>query len=83
MNVPTARPVLMQRLASLLTLIFLFSVAPVTGQLAAPNATGVSMGHLHYVVRDVEANRKFWMDFGARPVKFGDREILKLPDVFI
>jgi catechol 2,3-dioxygenase-like lactoylglutathione lyase family enzyme len=41
------------------------------------------MGHLHYVVRDVEANRKFWMDFGARPVKFGNREILKLPDVFI
>lgn len=44
---------------------------------------GVSMGHLHYVVRDVEAHRKFWIDFGAAPVKVGNREMLKLPDVFI
>jgi len=29
--------------------------------LAAPNAAGVSMGHLHYRVRDVAANRRFWM----------------------
>jgi catechol 2,3-dioxygenase-like lactoylglutathione lyase family enzyme len=27
-------------------------------QLSAPNAAGASMGHLHYHVRDVEANRK-------------------------
>lgn len=73
----------MKRLASVLTLIFLLPLAPVRGQLASPNPTGVSMGHLHYVVRDVEANKTFWMDFGATPVKFGEREILKLPDVFI
>jgi catechol 2,3-dioxygenase-like lactoylglutathione lyase family enzyme len=69
--------------ASALTLILLWPLAPVRAQLASPNPMGVSMGHLHYVVRDVEANRKFWIDFGARPVKFGDREILKLPEVFI
>ena len=73
----------MTRLASVLTLIVLLPPAPVRAQLAAPNAMGVSMGHLHYVVRDVEANRKFWMDFGATPVTFGGNEILKLPDVFI
>ena len=26
-------------------------------QLAAPNAAGVAMGHLHYHVRDIAANR--------------------------
>jgi catechol 2,3-dioxygenase-like lactoylglutathione lyase family enzyme len=73
----------MTRLASVLTLIFLWPLTPVRAQLASPNPSGVSMGHLHYIVRDVEAHRKFWMDFGATPVKFGSREILKLPDVFI
>lgn len=73
----------MKRLALVLTLIVLSSPAPVGAQLASPNAAGVSMGHFHYVVRDVEAHRKFWMDFGATPVKIGGREVLKLPDVFI
>jgi len=73
----------MTRLASVLTLIVLWPPAPAGAQLAFPNATGVSMGHLHYVVRDVEANRTFWIDFGATPAKVGNREMLKLPDVFI
>jgi aldose sugar dehydrogenase len=34
-------------------------------QLAAPNASGVAMGHLHYRVRDVEANKKFWIALGG------------------
>jgi catechol 2,3-dioxygenase-like lactoylglutathione lyase family enzyme len=72
-----------RRLASLLPLILLLHLAPLQAQLAPPNAMGVSMGHLHYVVRNVEANRKFWIDFGATPVKFGSREILRLPEVFI
>lgn len=73
----------MTRLALALTLMVLLTAAPVGAQLARPNAAGVSMGHLHYVVRDVEAHRKFWMDFGATPVKVGNREALKLPDVFV
>ncbi len=73
----------MNGLASVLTLIVLLPPAPVGAQLASPNAAGVSMGHLHYVVRDVEAHRKFWMDFGATSVQLGNREVLKLPDVFI
>ncbi|MBI2185777.1 MAG: VOC family protein [Acidobacteria bacterium] len=73
----------MRTLASVVTLAALLLEAPVRAQLAAPNPAGVTMGHLHYVVRDVEANRKFWMDFGATPVKIGSREALKLPEVFI
>jgi len=56
-------------------------------QLAAPNAAGVAMGHLHYRVRDVEANRKFWLALGAdRSVRLQadpHLEILKLHDVLV
>jgi aldose sugar dehydrogenase len=37
-------------------------------QLAPPNASGVAMGHLHYRVRDVEANKKFWIALGGEEV---------------
>jgi catechol 2,3-dioxygenase-like lactoylglutathione lyase family enzyme len=36
--------------------------------LGTPNAAGVAMGHLHYRVRDVEANKRFWMALGGKPV---------------
>ncbi len=52
-------------------------------QLSSPNKAGVAMGHLHYFVRDVEANKKFWMTLGATPSKQGDGEILKIPGVLI
>jgi hypothetical protein len=54
----------MRRLAATLTFVALWLLAPVRAQLASPNAMGVSMGHFHYVVGDVEPNRKFWIDFG-------------------
>jgi glucose/arabinose dehydrogenase len=44
-------------------------------QLAPPNGSGVAMGHLHYRVRDVEANKKFWVALGGEEVRglAGDR----------
>ena len=50
-------------------------------QLATPNPSGVAMGHLHYRVRDVEANKKFWIALGGdvRSVRLQpDREIVVL-----
>src|SRR6185436_19754750 len=38
-------------------------------QLAAPNASGVAMGHLHYRVRDVDANKQFWLALGGEEVR--------------
>ena len=32
------------------------------GQLAAPNAQGVTMGHVHLHVKDVAAQTHFWVD---------------------
>jgi len=66
--------------------------APTRGpSLAAPNAAGVSMGHLHYRVRDVAANRRFWIALGGTPLaltptsKFAapGREIVRFQDVLV
>jgi glucose/arabinose dehydrogenase/extradiol dioxygenase family protein len=58
-------------------------------QLAAPNSAGVAMGHLHYRVRDVEANKRFWTTLGGQAVDRGRQgaagavEIVKFPDVLV
>lgn len=52
-------------------------------QLSPPNTAGVAMGHLHYHVRDVEANRKFWISLGGKPIRLGTAEALKFPDVLV
>jgi catechol 2,3-dioxygenase-like lactoylglutathione lyase family enzyme len=57
--------------------------AHTSAQLAAPNATGVAMGHLHFQVRDVDATRKFWVALGGRTVKVGAVDAVKLPDVLV
>jgi catechol 2,3-dioxygenase-like lactoylglutathione lyase family enzyme len=69
-------------LISSLSFVLLFP-GSVQGQLLHPNESGVTMGHLHYKVRDVDANKKFWIALGATPVKFDTREVLKFHSVLI
>ena len=45
--------------------LLLAAAAPAAGQVPAPNAAGVAMGHLHYYVRDVDASRRFWSALGG------------------
>src|SRR5690349_4639587 len=71
------------RLAAVVSLVVLWPADAAHAQLAAPNAAGVSMGHLHYHVSDVEANKKFWVAMGGVPGKFGTTDIVKLPDIII
>lgn len=70
-----------------LTLAMLALLAPATGlwaQLAPPNAAGVAMGHLHYNVRDIEANRDFWVRLGGEPAgTLGAATIVKFTDVLV
>jgi len=68
---------------AVVALLTLIPPAVASAQLAAPNAAGVSMGHLHYQVRDVEANRRFWVALGGKPTTFGDGVVLKFPDVLV
>jgi catechol 2,3-dioxygenase-like lactoylglutathione lyase family enzyme len=56
----------------------------VADDLSAPNAAGVAMGHLHYVVRDVAVNKAFWVALGGRSVLFnGTTEGIVFPDVVV
>lgn len=67
------------------TLLFAFLLgAPAFAQLAAPNAAGVSMGHLHIKSRDLTAQRKLWVDvLGGQPGKLGPMETAKLPGILV
>lgn len=63
--------------------LMLLVAGPAFSQLSAPNPAGVSMGHLHYHVRDVEANRRFWMSLGGVPVTVHGVDAIRFPDVFV
>ena len=75
----------MRELLLALSLIVLHPPGLAMAQLSPPNDLGVTMGHLHYTVRDTEANRKFWVSLGATPIKTktGSSEVLMLPGVII
>ena len=65
-------------------IVGLISVVPVRAQVPAPNAAGVTAGHIHLMVKDPAAHRKIWVDvLGAQVVKAGALELLKLPGIFV
>jgi len=57
----------------------LAGAGPALAQLAAPNEAGVSMGHLHLLVQDMDAAKKFWVTLGGEPSAFGPFIMLKFP----
>jgi catechol 2,3-dioxygenase-like lactoylglutathione lyase family enzyme len=66
-----------------LSLVALLFAGESRAQLAAPNDAGVSMGHVHLVVADLDANVMFWTMLGGKPFKFGPGTGLKFPGVLI
>jgi catechol 2,3-dioxygenase-like lactoylglutathione lyase family enzyme len=52
-------------------------------QLASANQAGVAMGHLHYSVGDVDANKRFWVALGGTAVKVGAVDAVKFQDVLV
>ena len=73
----------MKRLISVLSLVVLWPLAASWAQLYPPNEAGVSLGHWHTIVRDMEATKKFWIAVGGTPIKIDDTEVMKFPGVFI
>src|SRR5881296_2565228 len=65
--------------------IFTLSVqVPLFAQLAAPNESGISLGHVHLLSKDPDAQKKIWVEvFGAQSTKAGTLELLRLPGIFI
>jgi catechol 2,3-dioxygenase-like lactoylglutathione lyase family enzyme len=72
-----------RRVEILLCALVLLWSAPGWAQLSHPNDAGVAMGHLHYHVRDVDANKRFWMSLGGTPATIAGVEVIKFPDVFV
>ena len=53
-------------------------------QLMPPNSAGVTMGHVHLNVKDVDAQKKFWVElFGATPLKREGLQGVKVPGMLI
>jgi len=58
--------------------------APASAQLAPPNAAGITFGHVHLNVKDINVHRKLWAEqFGAVIVEKGPLVAAKLPGMLI
>ena len=73
----------MKKLILILGLAMLIPARASWAQVAAPNSAGVSMGHVHFLVPDVDAAKKFWTAMGGVPGKLGPNDVFKFPGVLI
>jgi catechol 2,3-dioxygenase-like lactoylglutathione lyase family enzyme len=68
----------------LISALALLVAQPARAQLAPPNAAGVTFGHVHLNVRDVEVHKKLWVEhFGGTVVQKGPLVAIKLPNMLI
>lgn len=73
----------MSKIPLLLCSVFILT-ASAFAQLAPVNEKGVAIGHVHLIVKDVDAQKKVWVDvFGAQIAHAGALELLKLPGTII
>jgi len=60
------------------------SAVSLFAQLAPPNDSGISMGHVHLYVADPDAQKKLWVDLlGAQVTHSGTLELLKFPGILV
>jgi catechol 2,3-dioxygenase-like lactoylglutathione lyase family enzyme len=58
--------------------------APLQAQLAPPNEAGITFGHVHLNVKDVNVHKKLWVEhFGGVLVEKGPLVAIKLPNMLI
>jgi catechol 2,3-dioxygenase-like lactoylglutathione lyase family enzyme len=66
------------------TILTLLLSTALSAQLPPHNKEGVTMGHLHMLVKDPAVHRKIWIDvLGLKAVKRGALEVLVLPDAVL
>src|SRR5687767_1196811 len=71
----------LSRLACVLSLAIGLLPGQADAQLAPPNDAGITTGHMHLVVRDVQASKAFFVALGGSAVKLGQIEGVKFPGV--
>ncbi len=58
--------------------------APAHAQLATPNDNGITYGHVHLNVSDIEVHKKLWVEwFGGEIVQKGPLTAIRLPNFLI
>ncbi|HSR09638.1 MAG TPA: VOC family protein [Bryobacteraceae bacterium] len=70
------------RIKSLVALAVI-SIAPLAAQLAAPNASGDAIGHVHLNVKDIDAQQRFWSQLGGTPVNNEKLQMMQFPGIFV
>src|SRR5215510_6023807 len=73
-----------KQIFSLAFVCLLLAEVTAFAQLTTPNDSGVSIGHIHLLSKDPDAQKKIWVEaLGARVTKTGTLEMLRLPGVYI
>jgi catechol 2,3-dioxygenase-like lactoylglutathione lyase family enzyme len=67
----------------LAVLLLALAAGATQAQLAPPNERGVAMGHVHFMVRDLDANARFWAALGGREAQFGANRAFVFPDMVV
>jgi catechol 2,3-dioxygenase-like lactoylglutathione lyase family enzyme len=58
--------------------------SPAFAQLVEPNQVGLRMGHIHLSVRDIDAQKQFWVGImGGKVVTNGPLELIEFPGAYI
>jgi catechol 2,3-dioxygenase-like lactoylglutathione lyase family enzyme len=73
----------MKKLLLILCFAALIPARASWAQVMGPNEAGTSMGHVHFLVPDVEAAGKFWVAMGGVQEKLGPNDVFKFPGVLI
>ena len=73
----------MKKIISILAVLVVWPFTASWAQLAPPNEAGVTMGHIHMLVRDVEAERKIWVGLGGTALKIDGTDVVKFPGLFV
>src|SRR5713226_6924294 len=66
----------------LLTLVAL-TATPAFAQLAAPNASGAAIGHIHLNASDVDVQLRFWTNVGGKIVQREKITMVQFPGIYI
>src|SRR6516225_1616775 len=57
--------------------------APATAQLAAPNASGAAIGHIHINASDMEVQTRFWTAVGGKIVQREKITMAQFPGIYV
>ena len=60
-----------------------FTAAPAIAQLAAPNASGAAIGHIHLNASDVDVQSRFWTTVGGKMVQREKIMMVQFPGIYI